>query len=541
MESIIHKIKETAQINPNKVALEIEEDGEWRQFKYQDLMKQLDDVTSLLKKRGVSAGDRLVLMSENRLENVIAYLAILACEATAVNIDSNLPLEDLYSLIDQADPRAILASKKTGGHFTPERLPYLPVWDITRSYIPLANFQTNISKKREVRIAGDPEVATILFTSGTTGHYQGVMLSHDNLISAIKESAYMAELTPNDKVLCLFPMHHVFPLVQFILTPLYYGSQIILVSKLDEKSLFSAFKKKPTKMIVVPKILEMLHKKIKGEIQRNGSVVQGLISFLQKFSDLVEKTTSLNIRRHLMKPLQRKFGGKLSLIVCGGAPLSRKVHEDMEKWGFIIRQGYGLTETSGAAAFSNPWLTQVYDSVGVCSNHMEMRIHSPNENGEGEICLRGKGLMKGYFGDPEATQQAIRDGWFHTGDLGKIDENGYLFITGRKRELIVLPSGKKAMPHTVEAHYHDIDGIKDLAVVGMELKGEQTGEMVCATVVIDDEKQLEEEKIELAFFERASTLPDHFRIEKIFFVNEIPRTTSLKVKRHLLKKKLMEA
>lgn len=460
---------------------------------YAQLQQEVKKRAARLKQYSILPGERIAYPFPSSIDSVVNYLSIIESGATAVLLDPHLPKEDLRKLILHSEPVALI------GDFDLE-IPCLKVEDLS-SKTPY--------KKPQVETPPDPEVAMILYTSGTTGDYKGVLLTHDNVSHAIFLAKTVCEypLGPGVPVECFLPIYHVFPLIVNILSFLSAGATIRFhpitdVGKVLQQGL-------PFATTIVPRVLELLDTKIKEELHA--------LSFFAKLARLFRK----KVPRYFM---------------CGGAPLALSTHKDLLKYGFSIQIGYGLTETCAAATVTQG--TYKFNSVGQIAPSLKMRIDHPNELGEGEVCLQGKTIMKGYFKDPAATREVLQDGWFHTGDLGHIDDEGYLFITGRIKEIIVLPSGKKAMPSDVEAHYKNIRGVKELAVVGIQPKN-HVGEEIHAAVVPEN-PQTTLEEIEKEIFTRSKTLEPHLTIQKIHLVTQIPRTTTLKPRRALIKKMLSE-
>ncbi len=299
----------------------------------------------------------------------------------------------------------------------------------------------------------------------------------------------------------------------------------------------------PTFIGVVPLMLELFLNNIQNEIAKKNKVSQIAINLLWHLSDKIRRWTSWNVGFYLFGSVQKAFGGNLTRIVSGAAALKPEVLSKLQGFGFNILEAYGLTETTGPVS-SNFLKKSKKGSVGKVFNEMHIRIAEPDKNGEGEICIKGPLVMKGYFLDDLATQQAIQEEWLHTGDSGFIDSDGFLTITGRLKEIIVLPSGKKAIPASIEEQYLHIEGVASLAVFGKATKG-KSGEKICASVeleqhlknmIINNPEKLDkiQHQIEKNIYNRGNELPFSLQIQHVYIVDEILRTSMMKVKRSIL-------
>ncbi len=289
----------------------------------------------------------------------------------------------------------------------------------------------------EFIIEDESSTALILYTSGTTGNPKGVMLSFKNLLANLNAVCRDVPIyVEGDRIMILLPFHHILPLVGTIVAPLYSGGTMVLNTSLAAEDLMATLKQyKVTIMIGVPRLYQLIYKGLREKI--NGSLVARMMV------KLAESVDSLSFSRKIFGSVQKKFGGYLKYLVCGGAPIDPEVTKLFKTLGFEILEGFGMTETAPMITFTRPG--KILPGV---PGHLLPGIKIRFE--EGEIVVAGDNVMQGYYNKPEDTAQVLKDGWLYTGDLGYLDDNGYLHITGRKKEIIVLPNGKNINPEEVE-------------------------------------------------------------------------------------------
>lgn len=528
-------ILESAKLFPDKISLQYYTNKIEQSLTYQDFRLRSMHAASILKSIGIQPGDRVILMTNNCPDAMIAFLAILMVEATAVFIDPQLAQLEQQTFFNNLDARALLIAKHFMAHIEPARVGNLVVRQLENDFSPCAGFHSHVNPDRQKSQAVDLTVAAILFTSGTTGHLKGVMLTQQNLITAIKLGQLATETRSQDQVLSILPIHHISPLIQNIMS-LSVGATLTCIEKLDGPTILAAMRAvKPTMIGVVPLILERFYHQIEEKIKQESSINRSLIRMLTAASGKISTLTRHPIGLHIFKKIHAAFGGRLTHIVCGGAALNPFIKTQLAAFGFKIIEAYGLTETAGpicATRFDQPYT----GNVGIPFADNEFKINAEDGAEEGEICIRGPLIMKSYFNDPESTAHVLRNGWLHTGDIGKFDHKGCLVITGRSKEMIVLSSGKKTIPTTVEAEYQSIPGVQELAVFGVSVG--DLGEQIYAAIVINKDENRPDIKtqIESAILKRGRELPAFLRIQALCFLESLPKTTTLKIKRTLLKK-----
>ncbi|HCG35210.1 MAG TPA: AMP-dependent synthetase, partial [Clostridiales bacterium] len=379
--------------------------------------------------------------------------------------------------------------------------------------------------------------AALLFTSGTTGTAKGVVLTLGNLIAAVNASAQVADFCPEDRLLSVLPIHHTYEMTCGIMGAMVYGTTICINDSL--KHLLKNFQLfKPNSLALVPLFVNTMYKKIWETAAKNGQ--ENILRLAVTLNKGLRKIR-LDANKLLFKQVVDAFGGKLEKIICGGAALSPKIIEDFEVFGIKIGQGYGITECAPLISL-NPFYSKKRASVGRPVPGMEAYIDSPDASGIGEITVRGPNVMKGYLHDPLATA-AVKtfDGWFFTGDLGYIDDEGYIFITGRKKNVIVLNNGKNVFPEEIEDHLDRIDLIAESVVVG---RVDANGEVSGLTAIIFPHFEYAASKgiteynalaaaVKKEIFDLNKKLPSYKQIRNVELrKTEFEKTTSRKIKRY---------
>ena len=378
--------------------------------------------------------DKVIIFMENRPELLYSFLGTWDKSGTCVCLDASLSGEELVYYINDSDSKYIYTSQGN--------LPKVQkALEISGKTLGIAVVDDIAGKEFDGELvinAPAPEnVALMLYTSGTTGNPKGVMLKFDNILINVEGLDKYNMFVQEDIVLALLPMHHIFPLLGSGVIPLAKGATIVFLKEMSSQAMVDAFQKyKVTMMIGVPRLWEMLHQKIMEKINAS-KVTKGIFK-------LAEKINSISFSRKIFKKVHDNFGGNLRFFVSGGSKLDPKIARDFLTLGIKICEGYGMTETAPMISFT-PLNEIMPGSAGKILPGIEVKIAD-----DGEIIARGRNVMKGYYKRPEATAEAIdKDGWIHTGDLGEI-KNDYLYVTGRKKEMIVLSNGKNINPIEIE-------------------------------------------------------------------------------------------
>lgn len=404
---------------------------------YQELLSAAYGMATAL---NIKEDDHVIIYAENSIEWIIALYAIWLKKAIAVPVDHQASADDLSYIINDATPTAIFYSNNTAETVqksldaTPARISEILLQPQT---YPLQQCDPIVVKDRE-------KTGLIIYTSGTTGNPKGVMLSYENLITNVSSvSDGVPIFSIEETTMILLPLHHVLPLLGSMVAPLATGGKVAIAPAMSGDAIMRTLQDHAvTIMIGVPRLYEMICKGILDKI--NSSVIAKTIFSIAK------SVKSKKLSHILFKSVHKKFGGAVKFMVCGGAALDPKVGEVFYTLGFDVLEGYGMTEAAPMITFTRPG-DVVIGSPGKAVPDVDIEIRN------GEICARGKNIMQGYYQRPEETDKVLKDGWLYTGDLGKVDENGYLWITGRKKEIIVLPNGKNINPTTIEQHMLDME------------------------------------------------------------------------------------
>jgi long-chain acyl-CoA synthetase len=412
--------------NHNKTAMILKDQN----LSYKQLLSNVASFSTLINDKA----SKVAIFFENRFEWVYAFYSAWLKNATVVPIDFMSSAEDVNFILNDCKPEVIIFSNQTAEvcnkacNGLSYQIDKLNVDDIS-----LREFSGEV-------VFPKPDIsktAVIIYTSGTTGSPKGVMLSFDNLlvnIEAVTEDVVVYE--PSDRVLVLLPLHHIFPLVGTVVAPLKIGATIVFSPSMAADDLMATLQNHQITMIIsVPRFYSIIRKGIKEKIEKNK-----IAKFLFR---IAEKKNSLSFSRKIFKSVHKKFGGNIKYMVSGGAALDKEVAKDLRTLGFEVLEGYGMTECAPMITFTKPGKV-VIGSAGQPLKTNEVRIV------DGEIVNRGRNVMQGYYNRPEETKAIIRDGWLYTGDLGYLDEENRLFITGRKKEIIILSNGKNINPEEIE-------------------------------------------------------------------------------------------
>jgi long-chain acyl-CoA synthetase len=555
----VHATKTTERLGPvlaaaaadraSKPALRMKRNGAWFELTYGELLARAQSGGARLRELGVEPGDRVALLSENRPEWGASYLAILEAEATAVPLDAQLNESDVRALLERAEARVLIASPAIAAKLSSTRdhlrARGIPVLDLERALAPFEGSAERCDPRPASALDDhDPTVASLIFTSGTTALPKGVLLTHENILFDMRAgNANECLFRRDDRLVSVLPLHHVFEFGAGFYTALHVGATITYVESLRGDVIAETMRAaQPTTMLVVPRLLELFLAGIERKAAARGRLAKKALSGLV-LATRAGRAAGIDLSRRLLATVHEGFGGRLRRFITGGAPLALETREALEALGFEVLEGYGLTETSPVVARQRPGESKP-GTVGTLLEGLELRIVAPDSKGVGEIAVRGPNVMRGYFRDPEATRASVRDGWFHTGDLGRLDRDHHLVITGRVKELIVTAAGKKVTPNEVEARYGEIPGIAGLCVCGT--RAGSHGEVVGAAVQIDgaafpganEEEKLRAVEERLLARAEAARIPSYMRIQFIQIVDDLPKTATLKLKRHEVRARL---
>jgi long-chain acyl-CoA synthetase len=551
--NLFERIASVAAAQPDRLALQIKEAAGYRRLSYGELIRQARLLAAALLRKGLATGDRVAILSENRPEWAVAYFAVMAAGGTVVPLDVQLGDAEAVNVLRHAECRIAVTSGKHAA-----RLLALGADGAVLSTVADLDAEAHGERLLAVRAISidttldsvtlpqvDTEsVASILYTSGTTGTPKGVMLSHRNFLANADSVMKFRLIKSDDNLLSVLPLHHAFPFtVQLIV--LFTGGQITFPPSLKGPDLLACMHETGvTALVAVPQLFYLLHKGIFDQIGRRPTLVRLLLRLLLRLSGAL-RPAGMNLGRFIFAQVHRRFGGRIRIMASGGARLDPVIARDFLALGFTLTEGYGLTETAPVVAF-NPLGRVKPGSVGVPLPGVEVKIVNAGSEGVGEIAIRGPNVMQGYYRQPEATAEVMRDGWFLSGDLGYLTPDGYVVITGRAKEVIVLSSGKNIYPEEIEEQYLKSDYIKEICLIPqVSDRAGAAVEGLLALVLPDLEffraKGLTNiaETIRWDMENVGKDLPAYKRPTGLRIVKEgFPRTRLGKIQRHLVQQQL---
>jgi long-chain acyl-CoA synthetase len=524
-----------------RVAMRIERDGRKEQYTYADMRELATRVAGFLASEGIKPGDRVMLVSSNAPEWGMSYFGVLKAGATCIPCDPESSTAEILNFARAGNAAGVICSQAVlEEHPTLNEL--LAQQGSARLWTYDDVFALPDEQTEDERIALLPQrahaqsVASLIFTSGTTGQPKGVMLSHRNLTSMVSMLSSVFDMTTRDGVLSVLPLHHTFEFSTGFLTPLSRGAQITYLPELTSDALARAIKNgHVTGMVGVPALWELLHRRIKNRLYERSDWIGKTADNLMWANAWLRDKTPLNFGQILFYPIHEGLGGRIRYFISGGSALSEKIQRDFHGLGFTILEGYGLTEASPVLTVTRPENRMLTGTVGKPLPGVEVRISAPDVSGVGEVIARGPNVMLGYYEDDVATRKTLVDRWLYTGDLGRVDDDGNLYLVGRSKEIIVDTNGKNVYPDELEEIYEDSPYVKELSIVGL---ADGIGEKVACLVVPDDEFDISLSRaalhrlVEEHFREVSASLPYFKRVKVLHFTDiELPRTATRKVKR----------
>lgn len=491
--------------------------------RYSELKRDIDALGTYFYSIGLK-NDKIIIYGENSYEWILTYFAAVNGSNIIVPVDKELGGEELINLVNDSGARAVVYSPHKRNAVEKPR----EVLKSVEFYISTDEIVDAIKQGDALIAAGNTEfmknkidreaLCSLIYTSGTTGNPKGVMLNHRNLASDMVNSS--ANLfVPQDTVVVL-PLNHTFGFMAGVLCQIHRGYEVYINHSL--RNIIRDIRvTKPHHISVVPLFLENFYKNIWKNAEKQGKAA--MLRKLIKVSNALRRV-GIDLRRTLFKSVIDAFGGNLEIIISGGAPIDNRYMQGFEDFGITVINGYGITECSPIVA-TNRNHDYRFGSVGLAVPGVEVKVDSPNSEGEGELLVRGDIVMMGYYNNPEATENAFSDGWFKTGDIGRVDEDGFIYITGRRKNIIILSNGKNVYPEEIEAVILGVDGVDECLVYGKN-------DMICAEVytTVPEEK----ERIKKDIQALNETLPSQKHIRNISFRDtEFEKTTTKKIKRFL--------
>ena len=554
-------VSQTAQRQPDQTAIQWRDKDQLQKITYDQLWNHIESLARALLANGYGPDDHLAIWSENRWEWVVAYLAIQRIGAVVIPLDALQKGHEIRHILVEAEVKLVFTSAKFYENLAPivERISQDILVISLDDNSEATTFASWIKEGESGKIPKDispqlESLAAIIYTSGTTGFAKGVMLTHRNIASNIVGFYQVHQFGPGDVFLSVLPLHHTFECTVGMLAPLIAGCAIHYAKSLKSRDIINDFNIGGISvMIGVPllfeKLLAAIHRGIKTQPWLRRTVLIAMRSGVR----VVKKIAGINLSSQAFRHLRDKAGmGKIRLMISGGAALPPSIAEAFNELGFLLMQGYGLTETSPVLNASTPRYTK-RGTVGKAIPGVTLKINQPDSQGIGEIMAKGDNVMKGYYKNPQATEEVIRDGWFATGDSGCLDSEGYLTITGRVKEIIVTGAGKNINPEEVETQLNKSPFISESLVLGISARsgvGEDLGALVVpdfeaidqhaeATGVTLNQDEVEQ-LIRNEVRDRCRELPEYKRIKKVkLHMEEFQRTSTSKIKRYLYREHIL--
>lgn len=541
-----------SKLYSDKVAFEFKEtpsSKEHIKITYSQFVSDIKSLGTALINLGLSQ-KRVAIISPNRYEWCVSYLAITTSDMVVVPLDRALPDNEIESLIIRSEAEAVIFDKKYSEVFSKiakEKKSKLNQYICMDNSADFGTFSSLIQKGHSLLLNGDnkydnvkvdnKKMSIMLFTSGTTSISKAVALSQSNICEDIYALAQMTDIRKEDTFLSFLPLHHTFESTCTFLYGSYSGITIAFCDgiKYVQKNLAEF---KVTGFVCVPLMLEIMYKKIKKGIEEQGKAK--LVATMSKISNGLLKI-GIDIRRKVFKQILDNLGGKLRILIAGGAAMSKEAIQGFLDLGINLLQGYGLTETSPVVAGENDKFKRC-GSVGFPLPGINVKIDNPNSEGIGEIAVQSPTVMLEYVDNPEATNEVLKDNWFYTGDLGYFDKDGFLFITGRKKDVIVLKNGKNIFPEELEMLINKLPYVSESMVFGKPL--EDGDYKICAKIVYNEDyiaenmANLSKEELFNKVWEDIKENVNHkmpaYKYIREIILSKTPliKTTTQKVKRH---------
>lgn len=554
----------------DRIAVDVQKADGVDRFTYRELHALAQDRAAWLRAQGVQPGDRCAIFAHNDAYWCAAYLGILACGATAVPLDTNYSAAQVATILQDSGARVLLVDARLDEVAREaigdgEDVALLDVHGAVPPHRRPPDSPGTLGTSCTPRTSGTPgplAPAVILYTSGTTADPKGVVLTHANLIAERDAAFAVVDISENDSVLGVLPLFHSLAQLANLLLPFAAGARVVYLETLSSQELMRALAERQiTVFACVPQFFNLIHDRITKEAARRGALARHVFKSLLGLGFRLRRA-GINAGPLLFGRVHRTMGRQMRFFVTGGSRFDPAVGRDFYAMGFTILQAYGLTETSGAATISGPDEAHL-DTVGRPLPGVEIQVlprgnlpdaaaepgapADAGDHADGEIAIRGPVVTPGYDNRPDATAAAMKERWFLTGDLGRMDSHGRLTITGRTKDVIILANGKNLYPEQVEAHYRQSSFVKEICITTVPSDDKPSAERLYA-VVVPDMERLRERKIvnagDILRFELeglGASLPSYKRIHgyEIWF-EPLPRTTTGKLKRHEVVRLLRE-
>ena len=543
-------LNKTGKLYADRPAYKIKvEEGKYQTYTHKEIRDMINDLGTALINLGLK-GKRIAVIGENRYEWEIAYLSIVCGTGIVVPLDKSLPANELELLIERSDIEAIFYTKKYSEiiqnirYSEKNKLKHLISMDNVEHSEGIYSQKELIQTGKKLIEGGNEEFLNtqinpkemniMLFTSGTTSKSKVVALSHENICTNLMDIGSVLDVTQDDVFLSILPIHHVFECTVGFLFSLYKGAETVfcdglrhIVENLNEYHV--------TVMACVPGIYERIFMMIRKKLEKQGKLEE-ILENEEKY-----KNFSMQKKKEVFKEIHDMLGGKIKLLISGAAALDKTIEEKYRLLGLNLVQGYGLTETSPVVAVGTNKNYKL-GSIGKTVPSVEAKLVDVNDDGIGELVVRGSSVMLGYYENEKVNKKSLQDGWFYTGDLAKIDEEGYIFICGRKKSVIVLKNGKNIFPEEMENLVNKIEGIKESFIFGKIQSNDENNIKINVKIVFDRDVIKDVYKVEKdediykvlskKIKEVNQTMPSYKAIRGMILTEEpLIKTTTNKIKR----------
>ncbi len=556
-KTFCQRVIESCESHSKNVAMRIVGDDS-ATVTFGEMLRQTRSIAYRLEQEKIEFGDRVALIGENHPSWEIAYLGTLFRGAVSVPIDPHGEIETITNFLENSEAKLAFISPDFAETFQQieEKLGrHIPavVWQMENSTNGFQKFEDWSETEFPAEFtnretpAKNEDSALLMYTSGTTGTPKGVPLTHGNIIAELDGIYEVLKLTDQDRILSLLPLFHVYLQIVNLWVATTYAIEVGYLKELNPAELGDAMKSfKPTILTTVPRLWYLFHKKIFDTIKSQSAPVRLIFNTMFKTNGFLRDNFKANLGEKFFKKVHDSFGGELRFAITAGSRFDEAVAADFYKLGFTIIQGYGLTETSGAASATYEKDNRV-GSVGKPFVNAEFKLDKPNKEGIGEVLIKGGMVFKGYYKNEQATKEVFTgDGFFRTGDLGKFDKDGQLYIVGRSKDVIVLPNGKNIHPEDLETHYLKTPTVEELAIIGVKDEGARAGAEKLIAVVVPDFAYLKQnnvsnskEAVRYDLDNLGRSLPEYQRVREYIVTDQpIPRTSTKKIKRFELQKQI---
>jgi len=485
-QTLTSQLAAAAREAPHRTALIYQAGGAVQECSYGQLYRRSLAVAGWLRNQGVAKGDRVAILLENRPEWPLSYFGTLLAGAVAVPLDFASRWDHVHYALEQTRARVI---------FTFPQAPLAPLQQLSflekivvvgdtgesgGKIINIAAVLESSGSEAGLPVIGPDDLASIIYTSGTTAIPKGVMLSHRNFSANCRGIAQLNAIRPDDNFLAILPLHHALPFTATLLTPLFFRVKITYLDTLKAEAILRCIKEqKITILVLTPQVLQHFYQGVERQLARLPWPVRPLLRAYLQFAWRVSRFLGVNPARPLFRKFHGALGEQFRFFISGGAKLPESLAENLARLGFTVLEGYGLTEAAPVVTVNPPAAPRL-GSAGRPLAGVEVRILHPDAAGVGEVLIRGDNVMAGYFQDEAATREALEDGWLHSSDLGYLDRDGYLYLQGRIKDILVLASGKNISAEAVAQHYLKAPSIQEIFVTT-----DATAEKLVAVVVPD--------------------------------------------------------